>query len=710
LLILTGGLWPVVAAGAHDLAGPFQVHQARPTREYIVSTDELCALTHRPWTKRLPAAATVGDLKSQVAALRDLCGARVALVLYPRVGPRTEATRRLFSGQLFIQADEGSVLTNAILSSMKSPRRPGFAADGFLLEVEDPVEALSLLLELRRQPGVRECSPLLARMPAKKFLPNDPLFPRQWHLRNTGQSGGAPGIDLNVASAWNSFLGDGVFVGIVDDGLQTTHPDLLANASTSLDYDFNEDDTDANPTDLDFDVHGTQVAGLVGARGNNGLGVSGVAPRATLVGVRLLGGPTTDLLEAEALAYANDSIQIKNNSWGAPDGTGLLEDIGPLAAAALAQGAQSGRNGRGTIFVFSAGNGRLVGDNANYDGYVNSLFAIAVGAVSDQGTQASYSESGACLTVVAPSGSAARPRIVTTDLAGLDGADPGDYTTNFIGTSASAPLVSGVVALMLQANPQLGWRDVREILMRSATVNDRSDADWVTNRAGFHFNHKYGAGLVNATEAVALAVAWTNLAAGVSLSLELTNLSLSVPDNQPAGVNVSFTVTNQNLRVEHVALHAELNHDDWGDLEITLQSPSGLKSVLAEPHSPAFDQAVDWTFTSVRHWGEPALGTWTVNFADRRFLNVGQVKELRLDIYGSPFSGPPASLSIRRLPDAIELTLHGKPGGQYVLESSSAPFDWQPLATLVTTNGEATYRDTRPFSATQFYRTSAIGP
>src|SRR5262245_51460746 len=481
LLILIAAVWLAKPGAAEELTEALQIRQAGQSREYVVSPDELCALTRRPWTRRIPAAFTVNDLKSQLAALNELSGAPVALVLYPRLGPRTDATRRLFRGQVFIQSDRGFIPTSTILPAMKSWRRTGLVADGFLLEAKNPVEALSLLRSLRQQPGVRECWPLLARMPAKKLLPNDPLFPRQWHLRNTGQSGGTPGVDLNVASAWNSFLGDGVLVGIVDDGLQTAHPDLLANASTSLDYDFNDDDLDANPADLDFDTHGTQVAGLVGARGNNGLGVSGVAPRATLVGVRLLGGPTTDLLEAEALAYANDILSIKNNSWGAADGTGLLEDIGPLAAAALAQGVQSGRGGRGTIFVFSAGNGRLVGDNANYDGYVNSLSAIAVGAVSDQGTQASYSESGACLTVVAPSGSAARPRIVTTDLAGLDGADPGDYTTNFTGTSASAPLVSGVIALILQANPQLSWRDVREILMRSATVNDPADVDWATN-------------------------------------------------------------------------------------------------------------------------------------------------------------------------------------------------------------------------------------
>jgi kexin len=374
----------------------------------------------------------------------------------------------------------------------------------------------------------------------------------------------------------------------------------------------------------------------------------------------------------------------------------------------LAEGTRTGRGGLGTLFVFAAGNGRAFGDDANYDGYANSLSALAVGAVTDQGTQASYSEPGACLTVVAPSGSAGRPRLVTTDLAGLDGAESGDYTTNFTGTSASAPLVSGVIALILEANPRLGWRDVREILMRSARPNDTADRDWATNQAGLPFNHKYGAGLINASGAVALAPNWVNLGPPVVVSLEQTDLFLSVPDNQPAGVDISFIVTNRNFRVEQLALRVQLEHDDWGDLELSVRAPSGMTSVLAQPHSPAFDQKVDWTFTSVRHWGESAFGTWTVNIADRRFLNTGKVQGLRLEIHGSTAATLAPSLSIHWRDEGIELLIKGEAGAQYMLESSSTPFDWQPLATLQAPDGRATYRDNRALSTVQFYRVWSV--
>ncbi|MBM3848355.1 MAG: hypothetical protein FJ405_18980, partial [Verrucomicrobia bacterium] len=196
---------------------------------------------------------------------------------------------------------------------------------------------------LRNRPGVLHCQPLLARMLSKKRIPNDPLFPRQWHLRNTGQLGGGPGVDLNASFAWDWGRGEGITVAVIDDGVQEAHPDLAPNLVSALGYDFNDDDPDANPGDLDFDVHGTQVAGLVGACDDNGLGLCGVAPRCSLVSLRLLGAPANDEQIASALSHRNDTIHIYNSSWGGTDGTGMLESMGVLTEAALEHGAREGR-------------------------------------------------------------------------------------------------------------------------------------------------------------------------------------------------------------------------------------------------------------------------------------------------------------------------------------------------------------------------------
>jgi subtilisin family serine protease len=297
----------------------------------------------------------------------------------------------------------------------------------------------------------------------------DPFLSRQWHLldRETEPAG------ANVLAAWPTTRGLGVVIGIVDDGLQTTHPDLQPNLSAPLSFDFVENDADPNPRlvgscnpALLSDVlgegcHGTAVGGLAAARGDNGLGVSGVAPRATLAGLRLLGrlgaatlpSPVGDAEEALAIGFRTDAIHVKNFSFGPADDGATLERPGALAEAALQAAATQGRGGRGSVLVWAAGNGGLA-DNCNFDGYASSRFVIAAGPLGDDAQPAPYAEPCSALFVVTPSSGGFR-NITTTDITGLPGYDPGGgaFTDRFGGTSASAPIVSGVAALLVAANP-----------------------------------------------------------------------------------------------------------------------------------------------------------------------------------------------------------------------------------------------------------------
>jgi subtilisin family serine protease len=545
----------------------------------------------------------------------------------------------------------------------------------------------------------------------KKLLPNDAWFPSQWHLRNVGQSGGTFGMDINVVTVWDAWRGSGVTIGVVDGGVQAAHPDLAPNFDADLSVNFN-----ASTFDPVRDTHGTPVAGIIGARGNNGLGVAGVAFEARLADLRLIADAETDEQDAAAMLHRNDALAVKNNSWGAYDGDGRLEGPGPLMTDALAQGTTSGRGGQGVIYTFAAGNGKTYGENANYDGFANSVRVIAVGALNDQGLAASYSEPGACVAVVAPSrGSSStcsdRPGITTTDLLGYNGRNPGgscepwdrDYTSTFGGTSAATPIVSGVAALLLQANPALGWRDVKEILMRSATKVVVTDADWQTNRAGLAHHHQYGAGLVNAGAALLLANQWLNLGQMQVVTLLATNLNRPVPDNSPPGVSVSFTVTNQGFRVEHAALTVTLPHTKHGDLAINLTSSCGTTSRLAEPHNSSGVGYYDWTLTSVRHWGEPAAGTWTVNLADLVPSNTGTLQELQLTLYGSV---PSARLSAEWVDGNFRVTLHAAaPGWSYALETSSSLTAWSQVAVLNPgPDGNASYTYAGSATGLKFYR------
>ena len=145
--------------------------------------------------------------------------------------------------------------------------------------------------------------PVIAQEWTKRFVPNDPQFAAQWHLRNTGQGGGTVAQDANLVPAWDvldvdgtGVRGDGVVIGVVDDGLQTNHVDISPNYRSADSWDFNGNDP--NPTPAAGDTHGTAAAGVAGARGNNATGVTGSAPSASLAGLRLLGASFDDIQTA----------------------------------------------------------------------------------------------------------------------------------------------------------------------------------------------------------------------------------------------------------------------------------------------------------------------------------------------------------------------------------------------------------------------------
>lgn len=641
--------WPQDARAADAVEDrAYTIHDGGLIRSFKIATDELFirSRTRRPEALRTAAAGAAEDMHRLAETLSRATGEEVELVLYEEGSPHNEYTRRVLTKRVLVRlaptADPDALARTVSASARKAPA----GSDLFIFEAKGTGSALALAEALRTTPGVISADPLLARLRQKKYTPNDPLFPTQWHLRNVGQNGATPGIDVNATNAWNTCRGSNVLIGIVDDGLQVTHPDLSPNVNTNIDHNWNYGDPQDPSPDHAVDFHGTSCGGLAAARGSNAVGVCGAAPEATLVGLRLVSAPASDVEEAEAFAHSNSLIHIKSNSWGPSDDGRTLEGPGPLAASALAEAARTGRGGKGTIFVWAGGNGAEYLDNANYDGYVNSIYTIGIGATDDRGYQATYSEPGACLIACTPSGDAGAGRqdVTTTDLAGEDGYNysgtPGDladknYTKTFSGTSASCPIAAGVIALILQANANLGWRDVQEILIRTATKVNPGDADWTTNAAGFHFDPKYGAGLVNAAAAVALAGTWTNLGPQTNAFSAQMGLSIPIPDNSPTGITRTFDLNTADIRVEHVTLTVDITHSWRGDLSITLTSPAGAASRLAEEHFDPFADYPDWTFMTTHCWGENAKGTWQVQIADNEPMPDGVLNSIRLDVYGT---------------------------------------------------------------------------
>jgi len=473
----------------------------------------------------------------------------------------------------------------------------------------------------------------------------DPLFVNQWHLVNTGQAGGTIGEDADVNPAWlGGFDGTGVRIAVVDDGLEIGHEDLFWNCPPGKS--FNYDDQSTDPTGGE---HGTSVAGVAAGVGGNGFGGRGAAFEAQLVGYNFLEHQTTSS-EANSMTRDMALNWISNNSWGPPD---IAVPIASSATwrQAVATGLAQGRGGKGIIYLKAAGNGALAGvdpgDNSNLDGYANYYGVLAIGAVGDDGNKANYSENGANVFVCAPSMGRANHAITTTDRSGAAGYNDGtnftdyanlDYTNTFNGTSSATPLAAGVIALVLQANPNLTWRDLRLVLAQSARLNDPLDPDWSTNTAGYSINHKYGFGVVDADAAVTLAQTWTNVGPMLTFATPVDQPNLAIPDNDLTGVSSQIVVAGSGIQdIEFVEITFDArNHTFIGDLEIVLTAPTGTTSVLAEHHDCPQGSLPynNFHFGDVRHLDEPADGTWTLTVRDLAAVDTGTFRSWSLVFRG----------------------------------------------------------------------------
>ena len=325
----------------------------------------------------------------------------------------------------------------------------------------------------------------------------DPLRPCQWHLDA-----------VRVQPAWDAgYSGAGIEVLVSDDGIDDLHEDLKPNLHPSRVFDFRAAGTNIFQGPH---AHGSAVAGVIAARDND-LGGRGVAPRANLRAHNLIAVPTAGFV-VETLSRDAATVAIMNNSWGR---VGFyphlpLEPISEALPLAIEEGITRGYGGRGVLYVKSAGNAARAASNANYEPMQTHYGIVAVGATREDGIRQPYSEIGSNLWVSGPSG-LYPPAIYTTD-------NYNRYTDAFNGTSAAAPVVSGVAALVREANRSLTWRDVKLILASTAQKVDPGSDRWVQAGRKYdnhseHYDHSifYGFGLVDAAAAVELATRWTNL-------------------------------------------------------------------------------------------------------------------------------------------------------------------------------------------------------
>lgn len=380
---------------------------------------------------------------------------------------------------------------------------------------------------LAREARVQVAEPDLATLP-RKFdgrTDNDRLFATQWHLQNTGfhngtSTGFRAGADARVAQAWSVLPHHGhpsIAIAVIDDGYDLRHPDLLGRVVAQ--HCFTRNSSDVSPDIGDW--HGTACAGVAVAARKGGA-VVGAAPDCSLVAVRWGRDLSSREVERWFDYVTRSGAAVCSNSWGA---AARYFPLSTRIRAAISRCARSGRNGRGCLVVFAAGNeARDIDDPANgsLNGFATHPDVVTVAATTSMDEQAHYSNYGRQILISAPSSGRGGWGIVTTDVMGEvvlpdgrripAGYDEGDYTLHpdrrFGGTSSACPLVAGIAALVLAANPELTAADLRRVLAETARP--------LADQAGQH-DPRYGYGCVDAHRAVLAASklpgAWSMLTA-----------------------------------------------------------------------------------------------------------------------------------------------------------------------------------------------------
>ena len=372
----------------------------------------------------------------------------------------------------------------------------------------------------------------------RAYIPNDPLFKNQWHLHNDGTDSSVSGSDhAHVAEAWEvlkafkgNIGGKGVNLAIIDDGFDLDHEDFTGRFTNGYDFADNDNDpTYENGWNPNYsDMHGTCCAGVAGAATDNGKGVSGACPECTLIPIRMdMNTYSLDDAAYESFEWAADhGADIISNSWGPADNGGAV-DMNTKLKNLVENLATKGRNGKGIIILFAAGNGAEDIDGVKTkDGFAGNSNVFAIGATNAQGMRVKYSDYGQSLDFMTPSQDFQRCQlendyygqylacdgdfdgIWTIDNTGEDGYNSGNYaqgdkkgnyTNDFGGTSSACPLAAGITGLVLSANPNLTRYEVYQIYVETS-----DKVGGVTYSYGF--NEKYGYGRINACEAVKMAL------------------------------------------------------------------------------------------------------------------------------------------------------------------------------------------------------------
>ena len=524
------------------------------------------------------------------------------------------------------------------------------------------------------------------------------------------------GISLNLdKTIGQGIKGEGIKILISDDGLDTLHPDLRENILIGESKDY----LSPHPwrvlpggRRLNNSSTGTRIAGIIASQGWNGIGGRGIAPK-----VRIAGNNYTSSAISDRTPYTVDqaggNFDIFNYSYSEKVPGRPPQSMSKALRTQLKSGFLGLRSGKGAIYVKAAGDGYDVCDSsrlpgvslydfggvcaphdANLDSAAGTPYQIVVGSVSASGIKTQSAAIGANIWVSAPSagrgkGGTLAPGILTTERSGRSG-DVGKtkfdnnlfsnnpdyhYTNSYGGTGAATAMVSGAVALILSANPGLTSRDIKYILAKTSVQVDSEQKEtshpgglkvpgyfyelgWVVNGAGYHFNNRYGFGLVNVDAAVREALNYSKDLGDWKENTYSRSIAYPIPDNTGVGISDSLTVPSADgLIIEGIEVIPTFSHARPGELGFEIVSPSGTRSIVLAPNNimllaerdnqlPVWKAAVklDLPLVSNAFYGESSSGVWTLRVVDGLGKELGNYKEessktgrlvgWRLNIYG----------------------------------------------------------------------------
>lgn len=539
-------------------------------------------------------------------------------------------------------------------------------------------------------------------VPVEVEIPGaDPLVGHAWHLQNTGQSAfssgaGVAGNDLRVLRAHElGFIGRGIRIAVSDSGVEVNHPDLKSNQLSGEHRSYNGAPPTwhgSQPTPIGGDSHGTAVSGLINSVAGNGIGSMGVAPGAKFAGFYFIGRfqDTTSSYEARVLDQIIGDFDIFNYSYGYANC--FFVPVSSTIVDAYRKGITDLRDGKGAIYVKAAGNDYkgsnsqcYSNDNSTFWGNANTNedqnlpYLIVAAASNAAGKISSYSSPGSNVWVTSAGGEFGdeSPAMITTDLQGCaKGYSVSNswssifnrgqhelnslcnYTNVMNGTSSAAPTLAGIVALMLEANPDLTWRDVKHILAVTANPINYStaayshpggsnlsghayDYHYVVNAAGVKFSNTYGFGRVDAEKAVAMARDY-NFPLKPYVETETNGdwdyrsgfINQAIPDRSATGTAHSINVTHK-LKVEAIQVRVDIDHPFMSDVGLEITSPSGTTSKLLKINSNIKDDSLfGFTLLSNAFYGESSAGTWKMKVIDGRSGNSGRLLSWELKING----------------------------------------------------------------------------